>query len=277
MKRHGTDVTNGTDGGKETPILFSGAMVRAILEGRKTQTRRVITRQPTSVEYHLHGRESDRLKGLPTMRDDTGMGWAMCGPFRCPFIAKGMYASKGGRLANSRIDDTTERKSLLWVKETWRTRREWDSLAPSKLPLELETEREENWQWAREQYVHYEVAPDLNGTLHGKIRQSIFMRRWMSRITLEITGIRVERLQELSEADAIAEGIEARVHHEAAAWNKWKESYDYPWYRKDLDALGQRTTCPITSYKGLWNSINAERGYGWDSNPYVWVIEFKRV
>lgn len=234
---------------KERPILFSGPMIRAILEGRKTQTRRVMKPQPASVEYWLHGKRSDRLHGLPSMRDETGQGWSMCGPFRCPYIAEGMYAGEAGKLGNSRIDDITERKSLLWVRETWRTRREWDAIAPSKLPLQFEIEDPVNWRWAREQYIHYAESPEQNGVLHGKLRPSIFLPRWASRITLEVTGVRVERLQQITTADAQAEGF----------------PYDGP----------QPEGARVRWYRELWNSINGPNA--WSVNPWVWVVEFQPV
>jgi hypothetical protein len=77
------------------------------------------------------------------------------------------------------------------------------------------------------------------------------MPRWASRLTLEVTGVRVERLQEISEADAIAEGIPA-----------FKPS---------------PSKIPRLHYASLWDSLNAKRGFGWDKNPWVWVVEFKRV
>ena len=89
-------------------------------------------------------------------------------------------------------------------------------------------------------------------TVPWKWTPSIFMPRWASRITLEITGVRVERVQDISEEDARAEGIpdEYRAGHRI-------------YYRP--------------RFKTLWDSINAKRGFGWDSNPWVWVVEFKRV
>jgi hypothetical protein len=82
------------------------------------------------------------------------------------------------------------------------------------------------------------------------------MPRWASRVTLEIVGVRVERLQEISHADAQTEGISALVPNPAAAG-------EMPNGR--------------AHYHQLWDSLNAKRGFGWDTNPWVWVVEFKRA
>ena len=94
---------------------------------------------------------------------------------------------------------------------------------------------------------------------------SIFMPRWASRITLEIVNIRAERVQDISEEDCFAEGIEPI------------ECLDCD----DLISIHQNGDThnedPVPKYKYLWNTINAKRGYGWDANPWVWVIEFKGI
>jgi hypothetical protein len=94
-------------------------------------------------------------------------------------------------------------------------------------------------------------------------RHARFMPRWASRITLEIESVRVERVKDISESDAIAEGVEV-VPGEAAY-------RDY--------ALGPNTWCNDArgSFQTLWDAINAARGFGWDANPWVWVLEFRRV
>lgn len=89
----------------------------------------------------------------------------------------------------------------------------------------------------------------------GKTYPSIHMPRWASRLTLEITGARVERVQEIGEADAKAEGIRDLLT------------------RPDTVTVKPATACFIR----LWDSINATRSFGWDANPWVWVVEFKRV
>lgn len=176
---------------KERPIIFYGPMVRAILEGRKTQTRR-ITRFSSSGRIELHGRQ-----------------WHISDPNAiraCP------YGQPGDRL---------------WVRETWcRT-------AAGYTQYRADDKREQPY-W----------------TLL-KWKPSIHMPRLASRITLEITDVRVERLQDITHRDALSEGVE----------------YD----------VSKQDGSPLSRFENLWNSINAKRGYSWESNPFVWVLSFNVV
>lgn len=192
----------------ERPILFSAPMVRAILDGTKTQTRRVV--KPAHKAWiempvtHQLG-EWDK-RPLP-------------------------YGKTGDRL---------------WVRETWAAPHSEDARPPRAIQCD-------------QMRIHYAASEDRGGLLW---RPSIHMPRWASRITLEVTGVRVERLQDISEADAIAEGIEPTMPN-PGHWN-WR---DY------LIEGGQ--THAVLSYKTLWESINGPGS--WDLNPLVWVVEFKRV
>lgn len=197
----------------ERPIIFSGPMVRAILAGTKTQTRRVWKLPRGCSWYAGHGGEAAGM-----VQDDDGPAWWHVSEQRCP------YGRPGDRL---------------WVREAWRALRRFDSMMP---PLDIE------WR----SMVAYEAdtpTGDYRQAPHGrmgKLRPPIHMPRWASRITLEITGVRVERLQDVSAADCWAEGIE---------------------HSPDVD--------PVHEYSDLWRSI-----YGpgsWAANPWVWVVEFQRV
>lgn len=127
----------------------------------------------------------------------------------------------------------------LWVREAWSTHACFDHLPPSKCPKS----------------IHYWADGEIQT---GKARPSIHMPRWASRITLEITGVRVERLQDISEADAIAEGIDPKQAN------------------KTLLSIGAKTISgPVAEYSALWESINGADS--WNANPWVWVIEFRRV
>lgn len=200
---------------KERPILFSGPMVRAIIEGRKTQTRRVVkARHFPKLEKFLGGLLDGKWNLIPLP-----------------------YGKPGDRL---------------WVRETWCLKED---------PYNAEGNHDKTC-------VHYRAdgykvrAVDGDGfQLWNKDnseaspwRPSIHMPRWASRITLEITSVRVERLQDISIDDAIAEGV--------------FQGFDPP------DGHGFRSEAR-NLYRELWESINGPGS--WDANPFVWVIEFKRV
>ena len=129
----------------------------------------------------------------------------------------------------------------LWVRETWSCIGA-EHVKPSEIALGYP--------------VQYKADDPTKNWRVEKWRPSIFMPRWASRFNLEIKGIRVERLQAITEADVIAEG----------AARRWPGPGPEP-YKRDL----------VGVYAYLWDSINAKRGYGWNTNPYVWVIEFMRI
>lgn len=235
---------------KERPILFSGPMVRAILEGRKSQERQVV-------------------KPQPFMKGDWGLTWEPKAPKLGPSYSvrnvnwnpitnafEDFYRDQGGSPFGTAGD-------RLWVKETHR----FDGLDP-KIALRSQCLDE----------ISYRA--DMQGDRacdDCAWRPSIFMPRWASRITLEITGVRVERLNQISEADAKAEGIGSwrqkypRGSHDI-------QGYDTVYnFGRDLETRWFPTSSPnaVLSYKRLWESINGPGS--WDANPYVWVIEFRRV
>lgn len=219
---------------KERPILFSAEMVRAILEGRKTQTRRVMKPQPVKMEF-----------------DD---GIAFCA-FPAWFRTGGVFKSLGDALKDKcpygQVGDR------LWVKESF-------AVQPN-LVLPLKTP----------QSIHYLSDSPLGQIEDYLCKPSIHMPRWASRIELEITGVRVERLQEISEEDARAEGAPlGRWYHPpnkpegdsvnlGAVGTVFNATWEHPSYRNGFAAL--------------WYSINGRRGYAYEMNPWVWVIEFKAV
>lgn len=210
---------------KEHPILFTGEMVWAILEGRKYQTRRVIKPQPEKWVKHAGydffcGDDEIALRGMTRN-----------GPAEA--LMKLKY----------------QKGNLLWVRETWATVNSYDHLSPRDIPR-----GDKRWP-----QVWYGADPGAGGLYQttceflGKVRPSIFMPRWASRITLEITNIRVEKVQEITPDDAKAEGVDPPILNKGMDDVKWRNKYML-----------------------LWDSINAKRGYSWDSNPWVWVIEFQR-
>ena len=198
---------------KERPILFSAPMVRALLAGTKTQTRRPLKQ----VQIRSEAMPEPEWRSVHTL---------------CP------YGQPGDRL---------------WVRETWRTERHFDHLPPRDLDPALTATP-----------VQYEAGPHAD-VLDGKLRPGMFMPRWASRITLEVTGVRVERLQDISEADAIAEGVHADP--------RCRQDDDTPGFHR----IGpvRDGSFPIARYGALWESLN---GLGsWKSNPWVWVLQFRRI
>lgn len=195
----------------ERPILFSGSMVRAILEGRKTQTRRVV-----KVPVGLTG---------PVPND-----------LRAQIMAKARwYAQPGDRL---------------WVRETWAV----------DAPLE-EVRREREDMMGPSGFGHgpYFRADPVHENAGLTWRPSIHMPRWACRLVLEVTAVRVERLQEISERDTYAEGCDRIREFQAFGADK-----------AGRDRLARY------GYQRLWDSLNAKRA-PWSSNPWVWVVEFKRT
>lgn len=224
---------------KERPILFSAPMVRALLAGTKTQTRRV-----AKGVVAVHSRTGEALAKL----DSAGPRVA------CP------YGQPGDRL---------------WVREAFRFTDLFDGDSPARVgercvdagyrkpwaPLQFEADGQRtNWQ-------HVATPPNDGPPRPGKLRPGMFMPRWASRITLEVTGVRVERLQDISETDAIAEGIERL---------RSGRGYFDPSIDKAAAArLELHWPTAREAYRALWESINGPGS--WDATPWVWVLEFRRL
>jgi hypothetical protein len=206
----------------DRPILFSAEMVRAILDGRKTQTRRMVKPQPPaeaeSVSRQLSSREAPELDGA-------WQWWAgkpqtpITKPLFCPYGKPG---------------------DALWVRETWRVHKSYDSLNAARVYGAMGGDVA---------YCVDYLATPRQEDFWGRGRPSIHMPRWASRITLRITDIRVERLLDISCADAEAEGA---GHEAGLTGGQAREAFSH-----------------------LWNNI---KGPGaWEANPWVWVISFERV
>jgi len=191
----------------EHPIIFSAPMIRAILDGRKTMTRRIVKpRKDRDIGCHLAPNE---LAGEINSGNYRNSAWGKPG-------------------------DT------LWVRETFSYEHDFES---SRFRV---SGCSTIWYWA-------DGNPYLGDWTRPK--PSIHMPRWASRITLRVTDVRVERLQEITEDDAAAEGCSTTVETDESV------------------TCGRRKT----QFHVLWDSLNAKRGYGWDVNPRVWVISFERV
>ena len=217
---------------KEKPILFKGDMVRAILEGRKTETRRILVNAkgyPKIGEF-----KKDDTPGYDFIFRDLRPGRFLWNSFRKKdFLLRCPYGQVGDRL---------------WVRETfgYQVRRYGGG-----------TGRHIVYRANNENAIDYTSA--CGKEFPVKWKPSIHMFRKYSRITLEITEISVERVQGITEEGAKAEGC----NHELGRQFDWNYIHDYDSLKK-LFAL-------------LWDSINKNRGFGWDSNPWVWVVKFKVV
>ena len=201
---------------KERPILFSGEMVRAILDGRKTMTRRVATKIKAPKAWTMPNGIDSFWNVNPCWRETPGE--------LCP------YGKPGDRL---------------WVREAF--------------AVGLSNQEGIAYRATSKWYDFEDGTPESFKEI--KWKPSIFMPRRYSRITLEITNIHVERLQYISEEDAKREGVESNFDEGVV--------YYGPLNKGHADAR--------IAFSWLWDSINAKRGYSWESNPWVWVVEFKRV
>lgn len=237
---------------KELPILFSPPMVRALLDGSKTQTRRVVKPSLAEREWVEQRASGDFWRcadGDPTCY--TGVWetseYAQQYPILCP------YGQPGDRL---------------WVKENYRFTNDLDRYSATQVAqLCLDAGYKSPWapihfeaDGQRNNWEHTSTPPHKGEPVAGKLRPNIFMPRWASRIDLEITGIRVERLQDISEEDAKAEGIEKTP---SGFWSLYGQG--------EVDG----TYSPRTSYRALWESLNGPGS--WEANPWLWVIEFKVI
>jgi hypothetical protein len=205
------------------PILFSGQMVRAILDGRKAQTRMVIKPQPEP-----YGDSKAWIH--PLIEDEPQFAY---------------------HLENALIGFAPYQPGdILWVRETWREWHEIDAdcgcggdycTCSNTTPPTPACYRADGHTIGLEDREEYGL----------KWRPPSHMPKWACRLFLRVTNVRVERVQDISEEDARAEGVDLK------------------------NGIGQ--LCPRSAFRRLWDSINAKRGYGWGVNPWVWVYEFERT
>lgn len=211
---------------RERPILFSTPMVQAILAGKKTKTRRIVKWQP----YHEGESINFNFSGMSLGHYCTGV----------PESGYVLYSRGGGGCWNQRTKPIHcpygKPGDILWVREAW--------------------SKDKNNEYVYR--ANYGTTEDDSfPPSMFKWRPSIFMPREACRIKLRITDIRVERLQDISEDDAKAEGVS--LNYGASDERVCR-------FQKYRDA-----------FRALWDSLNKKRGYGWDTNPWVWVIEFEKL
>ncbi|WP_460067508.1 hypothetical protein [Pseudomonas sp. H1_G08] len=237
---------------KERPILFSAPMVRAVLDGRKTVTRRPVKVQPRSrADIGSYG------KGQPFIRNPDV---TKRNP-ECPF------GNPGDRL---------------WVRETWYCDHNEVMRGPYLKPDDLdviEARDDGTLVYAADGLTPYETDQPV-------WKPSIHMPRWASRILLEITDVRVERLQDISDDQAKAEGCFFTDYGRKCGHggNGWSEVGDCPaptehhpqregWMWDKTTSHEQCLGSARNAFGNLWNTTGGD----WDANPWVWVVEFKRV
>lgn len=245
---------------KDRPILFSAPMVRAILAGTKTQTRRVLPTMTTLGRVEYPGRR-DRKGYSHVNWLDTPDGIAAA-------VRECRHGQPGDRL---------------WVRETFFAWGRWETRYSAK-------KGRDEWHFVdmtlecgkAYEYPATGGQPQPMGGARHRVRKTptwwkrpaIHMPRAASRITLQITSVRVERLQEISEADALAEGISSV---RSQSWDRQQ----FPEWRFLFDAAVQAGTkpplgpSPAEAFEKLWVSINGDAS--WDANPWVWAITFNRI
>lgn len=221
---------------KEHPILFSGPMVRAILAGRKTQTRRVVKWRPydegqafdfTGIEAGHYATGHPEHGWVLRTRGRGGVWNDLTEPERCRFGQPG---------------------DRLWVRETWAI------FAPDPAGRP-------GWRMSGcEEVIAYRADGEMTLPPGVRWRPSIHMPRWASRLSLEVTQVRVERLWAINEDDARAEGVEL---------------VDDP--RAKCVRMGEAAARPYRyEFRRLWESINGKReGASWSANPWLWVVGFQ--
>jgi hypothetical protein len=226
----------------EKPILFSTPMVRAILDGKKTMTRRVIKPQsqypPMQMAVGYHAGEWHEWRPADKADIVTGSRWGA--QIKCPYGKPG---------------------DILWVRETWCD----PTSDQSGYPILYKADMPMHW--------------DANETEHGeevtlraedyKWRSSMFMPKEVCRIKLKITDIRAERLRDITEKDAKAEGIRSY----------WAEPHEdtSPFVGAAKELGMDLCFTRVEAFQQLWDFLNLKRGYGWNTNPWVWVVCFEKV
>ncbi len=231
----------------DRPITFSAPMVRAILDGRKTQTRRILKDVPPQPS-------DDAIVHAPS--HDHAYFDSYCGARKTPANPRGMSDTWCWWTRDDRAGHGCKVRFVpgdrLYVREHWNTPTAYDDLKPSEMG------GEEAVRYLADGTIVRLDAGDRT-TIFGRHRQAMHMPRWASRITLIVEDVRVQRLKDISEADAIAEGIERAS---LTSSGQFYRNYD-------------NDGCPIMAYgayRSLWNILHGPDA--WDANPWVVAVSF---
>lgn len=226
---------------KEHPIIFSGEMVRAILEGRKTQTRRVIP-------------ERLQLCRTPEDEPEIFIDW-------CPYGHKG---------------------DLLWIRESFAyhepyptsSYKDQDMKGPEVSSYSIIENRLLLAYWKHRVLFKADHKPNPMEIYHW--RPSIHMPKWASRIILKVVNVGLQRIQDISYLSVVEEGTPGMIGGKYQCPKCNGAGHNITWPRGCPHCSGTGLN-HIEYFRPLWNEINLKRGYGWTVNPWVWVIEFRRV
>ena len=221
----------------ERPILFSGPMVRAILAGTKTQTWRVM-KPPAEVIHAGEGRREEPWQTKCWVDPGLGGGAYLKVPY-----SDGTVQRHGARWV---VGDR------LYVREAWQPAELPDGTDGIRFRADDSFVPIDNTPGATERWI--KVHGGIDAPNPGRWRPSIHMPKWAARLWLEVIEVRVERLQAITADGAEAEG----VTYEAAMEYADEGSPDF-----------------VLAFRDLWDSINGKRGYGWEANPWVWVVRFE--
>jgi hypothetical protein len=242
---------------KERPLLMCAEMVQATLRdvNPKTETRRIIKPQPVPFGASAYG---GTRQGWTWKADSLNRGWNDddADPYRGQSLAslalacECPYGQPGDRL---------------WVKETFYCDHCEYQGATAGLPALSDADKKLYLHYAADGDVRSQI-PECEGT--PKLKPSIFMPRWASRITLEIVSVRVERLQDISEADVVAEGVETSI---GTGMIEGETVYHFT----TNSGYSRGKTGAVLAYQDLWESINGK--CSWAANPWVWVVTFKKL
>lgn len=221
------------------PILFNTEMVQANLENRKKQTRRIapFDKRCTKVFQSENGKWQQNYNNNQDPEKMFPGGWNEWTNYSSPY----------------------EIGNILWVRETFQSSECFDFQIKSKFVYKAN-------EWDRDFAAEFKI----------RWKPSLFMPKEAARIFLKVTNVRCERLQDISKADAIAEGIE-----QIPDWhNEGKRNYFWKDYERNIDESEVDESVaffnPIHSFQSLWDSINAKK-HPWESNPWVWVYDFERI
>ncbi|HIF0960481.1 TPA: hypothetical protein ACXYR6_005471 [Klebsiella pneumoniae] len=241
---------------KERGMIFNGEMVRAILDGRKTQTRRPIKWKQT------------RFTEIGEREDGSKWPWSEDAEHACDFWHPCPFGAVGDRI---------------WVREAYRFPASLDDVSPTGVgEMAVATGYRKPWAPTFYEFTGtfsdgwkgFETPPKVSDA--GKLRPSIHMPRWASRILLEITDVRVERLNAISEEDAQREGVHTEVWDQTVVASNYAARDEFfQFWSEGMPHYVEMNQLYRSSFRSLWEFIYGAEN--WLANPWVWVIEFKRV